>query len=243
MAARRLEGKMPMAHRKLVSEKTLELNLTAEFLTSIRAMRGCARVFWIGMKQYQEAKNGIDELIQGLPNGRHLALQFKSPRASRPNVDPYRYAINEAQNDRLLALAAGRPNAVHYVFPNFNTFARLRQAAPNLASHTVLYPVSLTNGLHHAPSGRHLVEVSESPPWVNVYSDVRGVPGLLLKDVLAESGPISEWIGSEGLVPNEELAQWLGGSVAQGDESPYEVGQRLRGFSTVCFPDGSARSG
>jgi len=73
----------------IVSEKTLELNIGAEILQLIRQKHGCHCAFWIGMKQDQEAGNGIDELISNVPSGMHLALQFKAP----PVFAPKRYAI------------------------------------------------------------------------------------------------------------------------------------------------------
>ncbi len=38
------------------------------------------------MKQQQEARNGIDDLLANVPKGRHLALQFKAPRPGRTKV-------------------------------------------------------------------------------------------------------------------------------------------------------------
>ena len=35
----------------LVSEKTLEVNIASEVLTTVRQIPGCNGTFWIGMKQ------------------------------------------------------------------------------------------------------------------------------------------------------------------------------------------------
>jgi hypothetical protein len=88
-----------------VSEKTLELNICAEVLEVIRRTPGCGRGFWIGMKQDQEARLGVDELIHNIPAGMHLAFQFKAPRSEPRDHILYRFTINDRQNDNLLRLA------------------------------------------------------------------------------------------------------------------------------------------
>src|ERR1051325_7771353 len=140
--------------RKIVSEKTLELNISAEILQVVRSRPAWASAFWLGMKQFQEAQTGLDEMMRGLPPGRHLALQFKAPWPSKPDTQPYRYSINETQNNRLLDLAARWPNGVYYVFPNYNTFTRVQRDSPTLSLGTILFPANLTNGIVSNSSGR-----------------------------------------------------------------------------------------
>jgi hypothetical protein len=141
--------------RKTVSEKTLELNVSAEILDWVRTWNGGADAFWIGMKQYQEARHGLDEVLADMPNGLHLALQFMSPRTRPRDTEPYRCSINDRQNNRLVALARGRPSAVFYVFPNFNSFARIRQEVPFLSNGTVMFPAINAMSVFPARSGRH----------------------------------------------------------------------------------------
>src|SRR2546423_635487 len=101
--------------RLLVSEKTLELNICAWVLSTLRGQPGCERAFWIGLKQRQEQRYGLDELVSALPPGRHLGLQFKAPRRLPPNSEPYRYPINARQNEALLRLSAMGSDSVFYV--------------------------------------------------------------------------------------------------------------------------------
>jgi hypothetical protein len=62
-----------------VSEKTLELNVTAEILQTVRQWTGFERVFWIGMKQYQERVLGVDEVLKNLPPGHLKGTQTPDP--------------------------------------------------------------------------------------------------------------------------------------------------------------------
>ena len=75
--------------RLVISEKTLELNVTAELLGVIRQMPGCQSAYWIGMKQQQEARLGTDEVLANLPVGSYLALQFKAPARNPPAGMPH----------------------------------------------------------------------------------------------------------------------------------------------------------
>jgi hypothetical protein len=119
-------------------------------LTTIRQWSGCEHAFRLGIKQFEEASSGLDELLTGLPQGKFLGVQFKSPYPSRPDINPYRYSINELQHSNLMSLSSGG-RAVYYVFPNFNTVARLASAAPNLLMHTYIVPVDLIRSSQRAP--------------------------------------------------------------------------------------------
>lgn len=228
-----------MARRKLVSEKTLESNLCATFLTHIRTnWPGCAQAFWIGMKQYQEAGNGIDELLSNVPSARHLALQFKAPSPRYLNAEPYRYGISDEQNARLGILASGRPNAVHYVFPNYNTFTRLRSDTPNLDLHTYLLPVVATARLGCVVGGRtrHRAECWESPPLATLHSEPLEIPLTTAKDFLASFNDAKASDPKQALLTNQEMMTWLTEGIHQGAPKPAAIGQLLRGFCTVCIP-------
>jgi len=124
------------------------------------------------MKQDQEARNGLDELISNLPAGMHLALQFKSPRARPPNQMPYKFTINDKQNSNLLRLATHRPDAVYYVFPQYNTFTRMRSNSPVLLSDTYFLRVEDLRILPLSINrlGTHVVETR--PPVALVHSQL-----------------------------------------------------------------------
>jgi len=107
----------------IMCERTLELDICAEVLSLIRSLPNSQAAFWIGMKQDQEARNGLDELISNLPAGLPLALQFKAPKSRQPNQVPHRLTVNGRQNGNLLRLAARRPDALcggGHALPSFS---------------------------------------------------------------------------------------------------------------------------
>ncbi len=218
-----------------VSEKTLELNICAEILASIRLLSGCSGAFWIGMKQQQEARNGIDELIQNVPNGMHLALQFKAPRSEPRDQLPYRYTINDRQNNNLLRLANRRPNAVYYIFPHYNTFTKMRSDSPTLVGDTWTLRINDLSGLPISSNSQGTHTVATTPPNVHIYSEPQkysiNKASALVQSVLEENmGQLSET-----LLSHSQLKQWLNELVKEADSNKLVIGQRLRGFSTFCI--------
>ena len=220
--------------RKQVSEKTLELNIASELLQLIRGMAGCSRAFWIGLKQDQEARVGIDELIQNVPRGYHLALQFKSPRPTPRNIAPYRFTINDRQNNNLLRLARTRPNAVYYVFPHYNTLQRIGTTAPTLLADTWLLQVYDLTGL--APSrnrnGAHLLvsDGGSATVYSVPYQTVTKKAEELLHKVLSNEDALAEH-----LLRQDELKLWLKTTLTGESINRRTIGQLLRGFTTVCL--------
>jgi len=217
-----------------VSEKTLELNIGAEVLQLIRQFQGCGGAFWIGMKQDQEARLGIDELIYNLPAGMHFALQFKAPRSEPPNRIPYRFTINDRQNNNLLRLAIMRPDAVHYIFPHYNTFTKMRSHSPTLLRDTWLLKVDDLRSLPISTNrlGTHIVETD--PPSALVHSEP------ISRKIVSVSEALGNIFGKgyaelEGtLISHTLLKDWLGALVDEAQGNKRAVGQRLRGFSTFC---------
>lgn len=217
-----------------VSEKTLELNICAEVLQVIRQIPNCDGAFWIGMKQDQEARLGLDELIHNIPAGMHLALQFKAPRSEPRDQIPYRFTINDRQNNNLLRLAGNRPDAVYYMFPHYNTFTRMRSYSPDLLRDTYLMKVY---DLRHIPPssnklGTHKVETN--PPIATVESE-RVELGLIpayaiFKGMLDEKRHELRDI----LISHESLKDWLRELINEMQGNKRAIGQRLRGFSTFC---------
>jgi hypothetical protein len=217
-----------------VSEKTLELNICAEVLQLIRQMPGCSRAFWIGMKQDQEAKLGIDELIHNLPAGMHLALQFKAPRSEPRDQIPYRFTINDKQNGNLLRLAGHRPNAVYYILPHYNTFIKMRNDAPVLGRDSWLLKVYDLRALPPSTNRQGTHKVETNPPTALVNSDPMEV----------KIASVSETIGSifdrgftelEGILLSHGIIKdWLAELIDEAYGNKLVIGQRLRGFSTFC---------
>lgn len=219
----------------IVSEKTLELNICAEILSLIRSLPNCHAAFWIGMKQDQEARNGLDELISNLPDGMHLALQFKSPRSRPSNQMPYKFTINDKQNSSLLRLATHRPDAVYYVFPQYNTFTRMRSNSPILLSDTHFLRVEDLRMLPLSTNklGTHVVETS--PPVALIHSQLTEAKLTLasdtLRNILGKEKPALQ----ESLIPHTRLKEWLEELIRKAEGNRRVVGQQLRGFSTFCI--------
>lgn len=220
--------------RLRVSEKTLELNICAEMLHAIRQFPGCDRAFWIGMKQDQEARLGVDELIHNVPMGMHLALQFKAPKSEPRDQVPYRFTINDRQNSNLLRLAGGHPDGVYYVFPHYNTFTRMRSCSPNLLGDTYCVKVDDLRGMPRSLNRHGTHKVSTNPPVAVVESDrveVTLAPvGKILAKLLGKGGHTVKDV----LIGHEPLRDWLRGLIEEAEGNKRVVGQRLRGFSTFC---------
>lgn len=215
-----------------LSEKTLELNICAEILQVIRQMSGCHGAFWIGMKQQQEARLGIDELIQNIPTGMHLALQFKVPKSEPRNQIPYRFTINDRQNNNLLRLAGNRPDAVYYIFPQYNTFTKMRSDSPHLLQDTWLLRVEDLRGLPNSSKrlGTHAVETAPASAVVN--SDAMQLKVIKANELLERifSGVYAAL--QEVLISHTLIREWLGYIIEEAQGDKRTVGQRLRGFST-----------
>lgn len=220
---------------KRVSEKTLELNICAEILQCIRGMHRCQQAFWIGMKQHQEARLGLDELIHNTPAGMHLALQFKAPRSEPRDQIPYRFTINDRQNRNLLRLATNRSEAVYYIFPHYNTFAKMRSESPNLLKDTWLLKVDDLRGLSVSTNrlGTHTVEtypptalVHHSEPVELKMTSIYDMFGNIL---------IKRAALNDVLISHTLLKEWLGDLISEARGNKRAVGQRLRGFSTLCI--------
>ena len=209
-----------------VSEKTLEINVCAEILADIRARPGCRAAYWIGMKQDQESRNGLDELLRNAP-GFHLMLQFKSPAADPPDTLPYSFGLSGRQLSCLRRLAALHPGAVHYVFPFFNTLRTLQAALPNLLSDTWFLPVA-----RMPPGTRHRAECT--PGTAVIYSEPTKEP-LKTWTQLAER----QWntIRKES-IPSKLLLEWMH-SVSKEFHGPV-AGQIFRGLGTIYFPSEDA---
>lgn len=232
---------------RAVSEKTLELNIGAEILWIIRQQPGCEGAFWVGMRQDQEAKNGIDELIANVPAARHLALQFKSPKPT-PKDGPFRFTLNGPQHKNLLKLAIVRPNAVLYVLPHYNNFKAMRDAAskPGLRLLAEAYSLRVAD-IDPWPAAKnkadtHIVFSNQnaSPPETWLYSEpaaLRLSHPFTLRETIAALVRPPQAADADQLVSQEGLREWLISvhEAEQGDRR--RIGQRLRGFSTFCVPE------
>lgn len=213
----------------------MELNICAEVLQAIHQIPGCNRAFWIGMKQDQEARLGIDELILNLPTGMHLALQFKAPRSEPRDQIPYMFTINDRQNNNLMRLASSRPEAVFYIFPHYNSFAKMRLDSPNLLRDVWLLKVNDLQGLPASTNRQGTHVVRTDPPIAVVRSEPieKKISSAVetIVSILREGQTSLESI----LISHTLLKQWLGDLIIEAEGNKFVVGQRLRGFSTFCI--------
>jgi hypothetical protein len=234
----------------IVSEKTLETNILGELLPSIRKIPGCKSAFWVGMKQTQEARNGIDDLILNVPRGLHLALQFKAARPHpKDGVTHFQFRTSELQHTHLLRLSRSRPHSVLYVLPQVNTFKALATIAQNLLGSTYWCRVEdlrfLDPGSHRiwtnpvdtvVESEFSRVERLDSEDLIRGLRQDLGAAQSLIDLDLDQDQRLS--INRSAFLSNEELRQWLIELFEDANYDPRSIGQRLRGFSTVCMvPD------
>lgn len=94
------------------SEKTTEINTLSDLTVLIENLSS-GKVTIVSPTTRDERKLGFDELIEDLPPGRLLALQFKRPLSMRrPNC--VRFLVNTVQMQALLGNFL--PRQVYYVF-------------------------------------------------------------------------------------------------------------------------------
>jgi len=117
-----------------VSEKSLELNLAAELLASLRKRPGMRKAYLRGLTQEEENQEGVDFFVQLNPANRLFAFQFKAPRGKTDST-PYRYTLLRYQHEPLVDLATS-PGNVFYVFPFYVTTTKLQKDVPTLAKDT-----------------------------------------------------------------------------------------------------------
>lgn len=223
---------------KRVSEKTLELNITTEIINLFRSLPNCKKAIWMGMKQKQEARIGIDELILNVPKGVHLALQFKSPRGKPKDGPDYKFSINDNQNNNLLRLARNKPESVHYVFPAYNSFDKLKNFSPKFLSETFFVKAIDLNSLTPSQSGRHTIIIQTNPPLIRpsvalVFSEPKLIKLLNIEDIVIS---YAEKINSDVLLTSQELLNWFNYLFEIYDGNPFKIGQKLRGFCTIFIP-------
>ena len=116
-----------------VSEKSLELNIGAELLMTLR--RRMPKTYLRGLTQREESQQGVDFFAQLHRSTRLFAFQFKAPRKG-PERSPYRYTLKREQHDLLFDLAQRAPSSVFYVFPFYVTEPKLCRDVPRLMQDT-----------------------------------------------------------------------------------------------------------
>jgi len=126
----------------MLNEKTLELNICAEFLKICRRYDPHAFVFGTTLKQ--EKYRGYDSEVFGrLPQfWRAAVFQFKKALRKKPTPSGYEYTFqinNNGQHDQhlfLYLMSGGRPFVSLYVLPHLINLTDIRNQAPNLLGQT-----------------------------------------------------------------------------------------------------------
>lgn len=191
-----------MTRRKEVSEKSLELSVCAELLFMIRALPGCQGAVWLGLTQQQEQQRGFDVEILNAP-GVHLVLQFKAPWAKSGSPDHYRFSLNHQQHQTLLRLALSYPNAVHYVFPLYNTWGKVFRDAPRLAQDTWLAPVATVPMPYQGKERNRVDFFLQGNRRQAEVGDPEPIPTLL---------NASEFLGDAGASADSLASMWISGA-------------------------------
>ncbi|MCG8407729.1 MAG: hypothetical protein MI923_21225 [Phycisphaerales bacterium] len=124
---------------KRVSEKTLELNVSAELLGIFRKKHD-KKAYLRGLTQAEENAEGVDVFVRLSPRTVLYALQFKAPKNSDDGW-PYRFTINEEQHRLLYDLTRLQMNSVYYVFPCYAQPQKVYSHAPRLLKDTYMVPV------------------------------------------------------------------------------------------------------
>lgn len=160
----------------LVSEKTLELNVSANILQDIRDLYPNA--FLQGFALHHEALNGLDVSVS-VPNANiGLGLQFKKPTSMRNGV--YKFSINNNCNRdqheilygmaELFTILLGRIPPIYYAFPTIMK-DEIPRITPNFYSNTYLispleFPTSIIDGhIHYVKinTRNNHIEVNSKP--------------------------------------------------------------------------------
>ena len=153
-----------------ISEKTLELNLSEELMTIVRAQHPNA--FWYGPTLQDEKDLGYDTSLENAA-GIALFFQFKRPlkfAGAEPKEFPYRFKIQKEQNNALVKLGKKFPKNVHYVFPLIGNDKELASAIPNIRKETNFTPIEIVGEL--SGTNEHRVDVWRDR--VKVYSPIEG---------------------------------------------------------------------
>jgi len=111
------------------SEKTVEINTLSD-LTYLLESRTGQKVTIISPTQAEENRLGFDEIIEGLPPGQVVALQFKRPRQLLLPQDAIRFIIDTRQLQQLLL--AFSPNQAFYILIPFPKVRDLISFRPRL---------------------------------------------------------------------------------------------------------------
>lgn len=122
-----------------VSEKSLELNVSADILALVRAS-GYPRAYLRGLTQAEENAEGADSVLHLDRYESVFAFQFKATR-NTTDEEPYKFTINRRQHDLLFDLVQHAAGTVYYVFPQIATLKKLLHVTPAFLDETYFVPL------------------------------------------------------------------------------------------------------
>ena len=152
----------------MISEKTVELNLTTEFINWLSHLHNTP-YFAVGPTQAQEAQWGFDAGVFGKSTG--ALIQYKRAYV---NGTIWEWKLNRTKKkDQLYRLqqleAAG--HAVFYAFPYFHTLKQVQTHRRRLLRHTFWLKPSQIMPVG-GPNGHHEVRFDSSANKWSVHSEV-----------------------------------------------------------------------
>jgi hypothetical protein len=118
-----------------LSEKTLELNICAQFYAHLK---GTANIFWFGLTQKQEAKAGFDACVK--LNGLLFIFQFKASNNVLNKSGDRKFLAPHYQLSALRSRATHAARSVFYALPLVGNTSEMK-ANPDLLSQTWLLDV------------------------------------------------------------------------------------------------------
>ena len=217
-----------------LNEKTLELNISAEFLHICRHFDPKAFIFGTTLQQESSPGFGYDSRVLGRlpPFWRAAVFQFKRAVqriSNTPLGDEYKFFINNnGKSDQHLILynmCGARHRVAFYVLPLFITLNDVRNAAPNLLQHTLFADV--------ADIPPHFID--RAPHTMLVYP--QHLIGIILSErieiKLIQIEELVKIIGEKKIgMPIEELLE----NLRMGKIKPWEKPSKRPRFTFQIFP-------
>ncbi len=158
------------------SEKTVEVNVLSDMACLLESSTG-RKVTIVSPTQSQENTLGFDDIIEGLPSGRAVALQFKRPFQLRRPSNAVRFIIDTQQLQRLLNnFMAGEAFYALVPFPLTTDLLRNRAQLLELSCALDVFDIpnprkisQNTRTIRHYTgttlSGLSIIGVEVSDPW------------------------------------------------------------------------------
>jgi len=128
----------------MVNEKTLEMNVSTNMITSLRTNHPNAFLYGFTM-QYDEPRNALDSSLNLPGNHRLLCFQFKKPRRGSGNIFWFNFNNNTRFNQHNIlhvTADATQPNStVFYALPAYTNMNSFENDSPDFLNNTYFIDV------------------------------------------------------------------------------------------------------